>query len=186
MDWNSFPLLNTDRLVLREIAISDTNAIYVVYKDPKVAEYDSFAPVKTLDEVRDMIYNYRKEFAEEKQIRWGIAAKTDNRLIGTCEFMNFDDESRRCEIGCGLVSSEWSKGYMSEALRSIIDFGFAVLDLNRIEACIVSGNSASVRLFRKLGFVYEGVAREKEFFKGKFHDEIIMSMLRADYNLISK
>ncbi len=186
MDWNVFPILNTNRLVLREITLSDTNDIHELYIDPKVAEYDSFAPIRTIGEARNIIYNYRREYKEKKQIRWGIVRRTDNRMIGTCAFMNFDYASRRCEIGCGLVSSEWNKGYMAEALRPLIDFGFAVLELNRIEACIISGNSASVRLFRKLGFTYEGVAREREYFKGRFHNEIIMSMLRSDYNLISK
>ncbi len=186
MDWNDFPVLSTKRLLLREITISDTNDIYVICSDPRIAEYDSFAPVTTMGEARSMIYNFRKEYWERKQIRWGIALRADDRLIGTCEFMNFDNVSRRCEVGCGLVSSEWNKGYMAEALGSIIDYGFAILGLNRIEACIVSENSASVRLFGKLGFVYEGVAREKEFFKGRFHNEIIMSMLRHDYNRLSK
>ncbi|MHB1394306.1 MAG: GNAT family N-acetyltransferase [Clostridia bacterium] len=186
MDWNDFPILNTNRLVLREITLSDTNAIHEIYIDPRVAEYDSFAPIRTIGEARNIIHNYRKEYKENKRIRWGIARRTDNRMIGTCVFMNFDDVSRRCEIGCGLVSSEWNKGYMAEALESLIDYGFAVLELNRIEACIISGNRASVRLFRKLGFIYEGVAREREYFKGRFHNEIIMSMLRGDYTLISK
>lgn len=185
MDWNVFPILGTDRLVLREITLSDVNEIYEIYIDHKVAEYDSFPPIRTIGEARNIIYNYRKEYKEKKRIRWGIVRRIDNRIIGTCVLMNFDYASRRCEIGCGLVSSEWNKGYMTEALRPLIDYGFTVLGLNRIEAYIISGNSASVRLFRKLGFTYEGVAREREYFKGRFHSEIIMSMLHGDYNLIS-
>lgn len=186
MDWNDFPILNTNRLVLREIALGDTNAIYEIYSDPKVAEYDSFAPVRTIGEARNIIHNYRRDFKEKKQIRWGIVRKADNSMIGTCVFMNFDHTSRRCEIGCGLVSREWNKGFMAEALEPLVDYGFDVLGLNRIEAYIISGNSASVRLFRKLGFSYEGMVREREYFKGRFHNEIIMSMLRSDYNLIPK
>ena len=186
MDWNDFPILDTNRLVLREITLSDTNSIYEIYRDPRVAEYDSFPPIRTIGEARNTIHNYRRDFKEKKQMRWGIVRRTDNCMIGTCVFMNFDYTSRRCEVGCGLVSSEWNKGYMAEALRSLIDYGFDMLGLNRIEAYIILGNSASVRLFGKLGFAYEGVVREREYFKGRFHNEIIMSMLRSDYNLISK
>jgi [ribosomal protein S5]-alanine N-acetyltransferase len=186
MNWNNFPILNTDRLLLREIALNDANAIYEIYSDPAVAEFDSFAPVRTIGEARNIIHNYRKDFREKKQIRWGIVRKADNNMIGTCVFMNMDHTSRRCEVGCGLVSSEWNKGFMAEALEPIIDYGFEVFDFNRIEAYIISGNSASVRLFRKLGFSYEGVVREREYFKGSFHNEIIMSMLRSDYDKISK
>ena len=183
MDWSCFPVLSTDRLLLRDIALSDAKEIYMIYSDPKVSEFDSFSPYRTIGEARDMISSFRKEFQEGKQIRWGIATKADNRLVGTCEFMSFDDASRRCEIGCGLMSSQWSKGYMREALEAIIAYGFSVLDLNRIKACILSGNGASVRLFRKLGFTFEGVLREKEYFKGQFHNEIMMSMLLGDYKL---
>lgn len=184
MVWNDYPMLNTDRLVLREILLSDAKDIYSIYSDPKTAEFDSFVPIKAIGEARDMICSYRRDFEAKKQIRWGIAGKSDNRLIGTCEFMNFDCISRRCEIGCGLVSSEWGKGYMKEALEAIIAYGFNLLGLNRIEACIVMGNTASVRLFRRLGFTYEGVLREKEYFKGRFHSEIVMSLLFADYCLL--
>jgi ribosomal-protein-alanine N-acetyltransferase len=186
MNWNEFPILNTNRLLLREIALRDTNDIYEIYKDPKVAEFDSFPPVRTVGEARNIISNYRKEYKDRKRIRWGIVRRTDNRMIGTCVFMDLDHTSRRCEIGCGLLSSEWNRGYMAEALESLIAYGFDVLDLNRIEAYIISGNSASVRLFRKLGFTDEGLLREREYFKGKFHDEILMSMLCSHYNTISK
>lgn len=186
MNWSNFPILNTDRLLLREISLNDVNAIYEMYSDPKVAEYDSFAPVRTIGEARNIIHNYRKDFREKKQIRWGIVRKSDNNMIGTCVFMNLDDTSRRCEIGCGLVSSEWNKGFMTEALEPIIEYGFEVFNFNRIEAYIISGNSASVKLFRKLGFIHEGVVREREYFKGNFHDEIIMSILRSDYKQFLK
>lgn len=186
MNWNSFPLLYTKRLVLREIEFSDANDIFAIYSDPRIAEFDSFSPVATISEARDMICGYRREFQEKRQIRWGIGERTADRLIGTCEFMNFNEASRQCEIGCGLVSSEWSKGYMKEALEAILRYGFEEMGLNRIEAFIVSGNCASVCLFRKMGFIHEGVLREKEYFKGRFHNEIIMSMLRNDYILFLK
>lgn len=77
---------------------------------------------------------------------------------------------------------EWGRGYATEAIREVLDFGFKVMNLNRIEATITPGNNASVRVLRKLNFVQEGIVRERDLIKGKLEDGIIMAVLKREYN----
>lgn len=181
MLWSSFPILETKRTILREMDYNDSESVYRIYNDPKVAEYDVFTPINHLHEAWGIIENHKRENQAGRQLQWGIARKTDNILIGTCSLMCFNVVSKRCEVGYGLISSEWGKGYMTEALKAVIDHGFKEFGLNRIEAWIVSGNSQSIRLLNRLGFAYEGEVREREFFKGSFHNEVMMALLRKDY-----
>jgi ribosomal-protein-alanine N-acetyltransferase len=70
---------------------------------------------------------------------------------------------------------------MTEALRSIIGWGFHSLKLNRIEAMVMIENIASIKLLEKSGFLEEGILREYGFWKGKFHDLRLFSLLKKDY-----
>lgn len=176
-----FPVLETERLVLRRILPEDVAAVYRIYSDPKVAEYDTFMPIDSMAAARSIIANYNREFEQGQGIRWGIAQKEDNCIIGTCGFMNFNWNSRRCEIGFGLATAQSGKGIATEAVGKITAYGFEVLELNRIEGFVDVRNTASVRLLRRLNFVQEGVLREREYFKGLLHDETVMAILKSDY-----
>ena len=102
-------------------------------------------------------------------------------MIGTCCLGDFHEGARRAEIGYDIAQVEWGKGYATEALGGVIDFGFNVMNLNRIEATITPGNNASVRVLTKLNFIQEGIVRERDLIKGKLEDGIIMSILKRDY-----
>jgi ribosomal-protein-alanine N-acetyltransferase len=127
------------------------------------------------------IERYNKELEENEEITWGIILKGTNKLIGTCCLGDFDEGARRAEIGYDITQGEWSKGYATEALEVVINFGFNIMNLNRIEATITPGNDASVRVLKKLNFTQEGIVRERDLIKGKLEDGIIMSILNRDY-----
>ena len=88
--------------------------------------------------------------------------------------------AQRAEIGFGLQSAYWGKGYMSEAARAVVDCGFDVLRLHRIEADIDPRNRASARVLEKLGFVREGLLRERWIVDGEISDSAIYGLLRTD------
>jgi len=70
---------------------------------------------------------------------------------------------------------------MVEAVRTLINYGFQQLNLNRIEATTDSENTRSIRLLERLGFLKEGRLRQKYFYKGKHHDELVFSLLKKDW-----
>ncbi len=172
--------IETKRLVLREITKDDVNEIFEIFSDEKVAKYDWFEPINDIDRALKFISHYKEEFDDEEEITWGIAFKQNNKLIGICNLGDFDHDARRAEIGYDIMQSEWNKGYASEAIKAITEYGFNSLNLNRIEAFITPGNNASVMVLKKTGYIQEGIVRERDLIKGKLEDGIIMAMLKED------
>lgn len=176
-----FPKLETKRLILRQVGYGDVEQLYEMLSDDDVAKFDYFYPVTSKEEALKFIERYNKELDENEEITWGIISKETNRLIGTCCLGDFNEEARRAELGYDITQSEWGKGYATEALGVVIDFGFNTMGLNRIEATITPGNNASVKVLKKLNFTHEGTVRERDWIKGKLEDGIIMSILKREY-----
>ena len=93
---------------------------------------------------------------------------------------HFQAAGFKAEIGDDLGRDYWHQGYMSEALRAMLAYGFETLKLNRIEALVMPENEASATLLRRLGFSEEGVLREYAYFKGEYHDLRFFSLLRRE------
>lgn len=179
--FDIFPLLETERLILRRINVKDQEAMFKIYSDPKTAEYDWFSPIETKEKALRFIEHFNKEFEEQEEITWGIVRKEDGDFIGCCCLGDFNEEVRRSEIGYVLRRSEWSKGYATEAVKALVAFGFETMNLNRIEAFITPGNDASIAVLKKAGFLQEGVVRERDLIKGKLEDGVILAILKRDY-----
>lgn len=176
----SFPRLETPRLTLRPISRDDEERIFELYSDPRVAEYDDFEPYTDRAAALRCVEATLGAFEAGQNLRWVLAPKGDDRFIGSCGLSDFDEDARRVEIGYDLLPHEWGKGYMSEAIAAVLDYGFGSMGLNRVEAFITPGNTASVRVLEKNGFSREGIVRERDFFRGRLWDGILMAVLRRD------
>ena len=176
-----FPELETERLRLRQVEKSDVEQLYEMLRDPEVAKFEYFYPVTSKAESLEFIERYKTELAVNEEITWGLILKETNQLIGTCCLGDFNEGARRAEIGYDITQGQWGKGYATEAVQAVMDFGFNQINLNRIEATITPGNHASVKVLKKLNFIQEGILRERDLIKGKLEDGIIMSMLKRDY-----
>lgn len=177
--FSTFPELETERLLLRQLQPEDAADLLRVFGDDEVTRYYDLYSYQSVDEAREMIDFFAESFELERGIRWGIARKQDNVIIGTCGYVWL--RRFRGEIGYELGRAHWRQGFMSEALDAILAFGFEALDLNRIEALVMLDNVASAGLLRGLGFEEEGVLREHDFFKERFHDMRCFSILRRDF-----
>lgn len=182
--FEDFPIRETERLILRKMDLSDVDDVLKVYGDPKVAKYDWFEPFETKEMATKLINHVSKEFEEQEEITWGIVRKEDEAFIGYCCLGDFEDDARRSEIGYGLRSDEWNKGYGTEVVKALVKFSFEEMNLNRVEAFVTPGNDASVRLLKKVGFLQEGIVRERDLIKGKLEDGVIMAMLKSDYDKV--
>ena len=95
--------------------------------------------------------------------------------------MWLNQENRSGEVGYSLSRAHWNRGYMTEALKAVIDFGFEVLLLNRIEAQHETANPASGRVMAKAGMQKEGVLRSRIFNKGKYVDVALYAILHDQW-----
>ena len=125
---------------------------------------------------------FRNRFIDGLGIRWGIALKGKPNIIGTIGFNNFT-KKHRANIGYDIQSSYWNRGYMTEALQTVIDFGFNELDINRIEAEVMQGNVISEKLLEKLNFKREGILRQWLLWNEQYYDMTMYSLLRTDYHV---
>jgi len=177
-----FPRLETARLILREMTIKDIEFYFHHFNDEKVIQGSCFPGPKSLRAAREELELYCiNPFKENRGIRWGILMKGSSNLIGTCGFYDWNKHSCRAEIGYDLNPSFWGQGIMREALQAILTYGFRKMKLNRIQAIIDSENTRSMNVVSRLGFGKEGVLRQRSFFKGKFRDDVLFSLLKEGW-----
>ena len=179
-DQGIFPVINTDRLVCRQITMADASLLHQYWSDLEVTKYLSLNPFKKMEETRDMIAILNSLPGNKQGIRWAITRKMDNRVLGTCGFHNYKPEHFRAEVGYELGKEHWRQGIMTEALTAILAYGFRVMNCNRIEAFVNYGNAKSTRLLERNGFKLDGILREYEFNQGKFVNQYCYSLLKSD------
>lgn len=180
-----FPVLETKRLVLREVTKEDANSILHYLSDAEVMKYYGLDPFNSLDNTLDEISWYQSIYNNKTGIRWGITLKEQGIVIGSCGFHNTVSQHFRTEIGFELSKEQWGKGIAAEAVGAIINYGFEHMHFQRIEALIEPPNLSSQRLVEKIGFVREGLLRNYEFTRGKFDDLYMYSLLKQDLDKIN-
>lgn len=173
-----FPILETDRLVLRELNEDDAISILNCFSNNDVLRYYGQKPLTSTDQVKQIIRNFSMNFNEKRGIKWGIELKGKEGIIGTIGFQEWSQEHKRADLSYALFPENWGNGYASEAVSKAVTYGFEELDLKRIGAVVFSENKASIKLLTKLGFQKEGVLRNYLYQNGVPFDTNIYSLLR--------
>lgn len=177
-----FPVLETDRLILRQVAPEDASSLLKYLSSKDVTKHMGLEPFKTIDDALDEISWYQSILEKKTGIRWGITLKDQGEVIGSCGFLNMVSKHHRAEIGFELSKDYWGQGIAGEALKAVSEYGFEHMDLQRIEALIEPPNIPSQKLTERHGFVREGLLRSYEFTCGKFDDLYMYSLLKQDFN----
>lgn len=173
------PYIETQRLILRGLVEDDIGFLYQHFSKDEINEYSSFDNLTSLEEARDF---YKKYIVPTTtRFRLGMVLKDTNELIGTLGFHRFSKKDSCLEVGGDLMREYWGQGLMTEALKSLIQYGFEHMGLNRIEASTNSKNTRSIRLAERVGFKKEGVLRKKYFYNGEYHDDIVYSLLKEEW-----
>lgn len=184
MGWNEafevFPVLETERFILRKIELSDALSMFRYLSRAEVMQYYDLEPFNHKQEVVELIESLLFRYKTERQIRWGITTKEENTVIGTCGFHALEHEHFKAEIGYELHPGYWRKGAMTEVVNKVVEYGFMNMELNRIEAFYHPVNYASHKVLEKNGFHYEGILRKRFYKKGEFIDAALASLLIED------
>lgn len=173
--------LETARLHLRPLRGIDAPALLEMHADPVFTQYWSAAPWDSIEQAYSMIARDAAAMAAGEYLRLGLENKEDRVLIGTCTLFNLNQQCRRAEIGYGLDRQHWSQGYMNEALLALLTYGFGDMQLNRVEADIDPDNLGSARCLERLGFIREGLLRERWIVEGKVSDTALYGLLLSDW-----
>ncbi|EDL64502.1 GNAT family N-acetyltransferase [Bacillus sp. SG-1] len=175
-----FPVIETNRLILRQPIKDDAQDMLKYLSDQDVVKHMGLLPFQSIEDALGEIQWYDSILKDGSGIRWGITLKENNKMIGSCGFLNMAAEHSRAEIGYELSQDYWGKGIAGEALEAVVLYGFKHFHLERIQALIEPGNSPSQMLVEAKGFQREGLLRHYEYTNGNFDDLYMYSLLKSD------
>lgn len=161
LNFNPFPELKTDRLLLRQLNISDSYEIFLLHSDEIVNKYLERNKQSNTTDAEKFIVKINNGINNNKWIYWGINPLNQENLIGTICLWNFSSGYEVAEVGYELIPKYFGQGFMDEALKSVIDYGFDHLKLSRIEAFTHKQNAASMRLLLKNNFQLDYLRKDK-------------------------
>ena len=162
-NFNPFPVLETDRLILRQLTLEDTKAIFGLRTNKEINTFITRNIPNNLSETRAFIDMISTLVEKNDGIFWVIEAKQSNYLIGTIGLRHFEIADNYAEVGYELHPDFQERGFMSEALKEVLNFGFHNLQLKTIEAFTHKNNIASIALLEKHQFVFQTERREDGF-----------------------
>lgn len=177
-----FPVLRTKRLVLREVTGKDTSWYFKHFNTWEIVDGQEYPGPKDMKAARrELKLYFTDNFRDGTGIRWGITLKGSDELIGSAGFYKWNKKTSQVETGYDLDPKYKGQGIMTEAMTAMIQYAFRVMKVNRIEALVSPRNKGSLRLVRRLGFRKEGTLREHDFYKGRFTDDFLFSLLKRDW-----
>jgi len=181
INFNPFPLITTERLLLRQVEKSDVNEIFFLRSNENVMKYIDRPPAKYLDDAYEFIQKITDLEKNNDAVTWAITIKEDAVLIGTICYWNIQKEHYRAEVGYVLHPNYWGKGIMQEALSEVLKYGFKVMNLHSVEANVNPDNKTSIKLLERNNFTREAYFKENYFYDGKFLDTAIYSLLISEH-----
>ena len=180
-NFTPFPNLETQRLKLRRLKITDVKEILALRSNPDIMKFIPRPLIKTEKEALEFITTMDTNIDTNKVINWAITTKEEDRLIGMIGYYRTKPEDFRSEVGYILSGDFHGKGIITESLERVIQFGFEEMGLHSIEAVIDPDNFASEKVLLKNNFVKEGHFKEHVFFEGKFLDSVFYSLLNKNH-----
>lgn len=169
----------TERLLLRKILPEDAEMVFKWMSDPEVCKYECWEPHKSVDFTRGYIIQVFDGYKSNPTYQWGI--QLNDKLIGSISIVNVNDYHQKALMGYCLAKEYWSNGYMTEAVKAVINYMLYDIDLNRIEATHSVENVASSRVLEKAGMILEGHAKDYYYCNSGFQDSNLYAITKKLY-----
>lgn len=182
LNFSPFPELESERLCFRKLTHDDAPEILKLRGDKKIMEYIPRPLATSIDEALEHINLINSKIDENIDINWAITEKGSDKCIGILGFYRTQPENYRTELGYMILSEYWGKGYVSEAVKTLLDFAFNKLNFHSIEAVIDSRQIASEKVLLKNGFRKEAHFIEDFFYNNEFTDTVKYGLLKREFN----
>lgn len=187
MSWdtsNDF-VIHTSRLTLKSLNEKDSGSVLEFYNRNKVF-LSRWEPLRHDGFYTDAFQKLSLKLDRESQIkgdmfRFWIFLRGESEIIGTVSLSHIvRGVFKSCYLGYKISEENEGKGYMTEALKAVIDFAFGTLKLHRIEANIMPTNLRSIQLIKRLSFEYEGLSKKYLMIDGQWEDHMRFALLNDD------
>ena len=187
LNFPSFPVIYTERLILREHALTDAGVLFAMRNDERVMAYINRERPNELADAEKLIALMADNYLLSKNLVWVIALRDNpGQMIGSIGYYRTDFANYRAEVGYMILPTFWRQGLVAEALKKVITFGFEEIKLHSISAHINPANDASRQMLLRHGFVKEALFRENYYFNGEFLDSEIYSLLAREVKWTSR
>lgn len=175
--------IQTTRLIIRHLELSDLSDFHIYRSNPEVTKYQGF-DVMTIEQAEEFIKdNSTKHFGKAGEwVQYGIENSETRQLIGDCAIKLDQYDARIAEIGITISDLEQKKGYAKEVLIGVLTFLFDTKEIHRVVEIVDAENIASINLLKSIGFKQEGHFIENIFFKGKWGSEFQYAMLKREWD----
>jgi [ribosomal protein S5]-alanine N-acetyltransferase len=177
IDFTQFPIIETERLVLRKPNTGDIDEMFRYRSDKAFMQYIPHRYATKREEVEKMMGIILQLIDNNEGINWAITQKGDDTIMGLVGYVRFNKDHFRAEIGYMLHTPYQGKGILTEAAQAVVDYGFETLGLHSIEAIINSENTASQGVVERLGFTRDAFFRDYLHHGGQFMDAYVYSLL---------
>jgi len=178
VNFDPFPVLITERLILRRIGNNDAHEIFSLRSDEQIMKYICRPKPRHMDDILQFIQKIDKMIDGNEGIAWAMTLKSDPKMMGHISLHVINKEHYRAEVGYMMLPEHCGIGLMSEALRAVLDYGFNNLRLHSIEANISPQNHHSRKLLERNNFIKEAHFKENYYWEGEFLDSVIYSLIR--------
>jgi [ribosomal protein S5]-alanine N-acetyltransferase len=177
INFSPFPILETERLILRRVLPSDVKEMFELRSNPETMKYIPRPLLTNHEEALAHIQMMEDKIETNEGINWAITLKGDDTMLGVIGHYRIKPEHHRAEVGYMILPEYHGKGITTEAVQCVVDYGFNTMQLHSIEGVIDPENGASERVLQKCGFIKEAHFKENEFYDGKFIDAVVYSKL---------
>ena len=178
------PTLTTARLVLRPFRDADRREVFELHSNARVMRYWDSAPWRDETQADRFLARCRALSDNEAGARVAVERRDTGRFIGWIGLQHWDHDNRSANLGYVFAEHAWGQGYATEAGRALLEWGFDVMDLNRVSAQTDTRNEASARVLTKIGFTLEGILRENVIVDGEVSDDATYSLLRREWSFM--
>lgn len=177
------PVLETERMILRKLELSDAQCVFDHWlSDDRVMDNLIKGAHKSVSETIERVKEIVKNYESQEFCYWGMELKTSDELIGAIDLFHFDGLTDNCEVGYSIGYKWWNKGYGTEALKAVIDFGFRRMNVHKISAAHNLDNPASGKIMLKNGMEQEGTIKHMiRNAKHQYKDCALYGLLQEEY-----
>lgn len=167
------------KIFLRPVEEEDIELFYFGRNNPDVRETLFLFFPMTYEQVKNELQSL---LTTKDNLTFTIVEKETNIPVGQTSFVRIDYVSRMATFFLAIWDPEhWSKGYGTEATKLMVDYGFEILNLNRIQLHVAVENKNAIRAYEKCGFKIEGTLREAMYHHNKYCDFHLMAILRSEF-----
>jgi len=177
--FETFPQLQTRRLILRAIAPDDAPLIFRMRRDGRVNRFIARGDMQDMEAAESLVARTVSAFEARQGIGWAGVLKNSGAMIGTCGFNAIDYPNLRAEIGGELSADYWGRQLALEAVQAIVTFGLEAMNLHSIEARVSPQNRGAIYLMEHLGFRKEAHFKDRIFFNGTFSDMAVYTLIKG-------